>query len=232
MAELGAIVGESGSGKSTSIRNLDPEHTFIINVARKSLPFRGFKKNYKELTLNPETRKYEGNLYNTASVDKIAQVLRVIDKTMPHIKYVLIDDSQYLMSFEAMERAQEKSYEKFTQIAQHFYSVLKEAMDMREDLKVFILTHSENTGDVLNPSYKIKTVGKMIDNMITIEGLFTYVLFTVRTKNDDGEMEYKFVTQSDGTTTEKTPMGCFADKYIDNDLAFVFEQIDKYNYED
>ena len=68
--------------------------------------------------------------------------------------------------------------------------------------------------------------------MITIEGLFTYVLFTVRTKNDDGEMEYKFVTHSDGTTTAKTPMGCFEDKYIDNDLAFVFEQIDKYNYED
>ena len=72
----------------------------------------------------------------------------------------------------------------------------------------------------------------MIDNMITIEGLFTYVLFTVRSKNDDGDMEYKFVTQSDGTTTAKTPMGCFSEKLIDNDLAYVFDQIDKYNYED
>ena len=68
----------------------------------------------------------------------------------------------------------------------------------------------------------------MIDNMITIEGLFTYVLFTVRTKNDDGEMEYKFVTQSDGTTTAKTPMGCFEDLYIDNDMYAALQQIEKY----
>ena len=94
MAELGAIVGESGSGKSTSIRNLDPTKTFIVNVARKALPFRGSKKNYKEIVMNPETNKYEGNLYNTSSVDKIAQVLKVVDKTMPHIKYVIIDDKK------------------------------------------------------------------------------------------------------------------------------------------
>jgi len=162
LAELGAIVGESGSGKSTSIRNLNPKETFIINVARKALPFRGFKTNYKELALNSETRRYEGNLYNTSSVDKIASVLKVIDKTMPQIKQVIIDDSQYLMSFEAMDRASEKGYEKFTQIAQHFYSILKEAIDMRDDLKVFILTHSENIGDALNPAYKIKTIGKEI----------------------------------------------------------------------
>jgi hypothetical protein len=148
---------------------------------------------------------------------------------MPHIKNVIIDDSQYLMSFEAMDRAQEKSYDKFVQIAQHFYSVLKEAMDMRDELKVFILTHSENMGDTLNPSYKIKTIGKMIDNMITIEGLFTYVLFTVRIKDEEDRMLYKFVTQSDGSTTAKTPMGCFEDLYIDNDLDLVFKTIDKYN---
>ena len=122
--------------------------------------------------------------------------------------------------------------EKFTQIAQHFYSVLKEAINLREDLKVFILTHSENIGDALNPSYKIKTIGKMVDNMITVEGLFTYVLFTARVKDDDGVIHYKFVTQSDGTTTAKTPMGCFSELYIDNDLQQVFEKIDIYNNEE
>jgi ABC-type dipeptide/oligopeptide/nickel transport system ATPase component len=229
MAELGAIVGESGSGKSTSLRNLDPKETFIINVARKALPFKGRKKNYKELTVDPETHKYVGNLYNTSSVEQIAKVLKLIDKTMPNVKQVIIDDSQYLMSFEAMDRASEKGYEKFTQIAQHFFSVLKEAMDMREDLKVFILTHAENTGDNLNPNFKIKTIGKMIDNMITVEGLFTYVLFTTRIKDDDGVLHYKFMTQSDGTTTAKTPMGCFESNLIDNDLQYVFAQMDKYN---
>ena len=81
MATLGAIVGESGSGKSTSIRNLDPVSTFVINVARKALPFRGYKKNYKELSLNQESRTYEGNLCSTSSVDQISKVLTIIDKT-------------------------------------------------------------------------------------------------------------------------------------------------------
>jgi len=160
MAELGAIVGESGSGKSTSLRNLDPTKTFVINVANKPLPIPRYKKNYKMLVQDPETKKWTGNLYNTSSVDKIAQVLQLIDKTMPHIEQVIIDDSQYIMSFEAMDRASEKGFEKFTQIAQHFYSVLKNGMNMRDTLKVFILTHSENIGDALNPSYKIKTMGE------------------------------------------------------------------------
>lgn len=117
-------------------------------------------------------------------------------------------------------------------MAQHFFSVLKEAMGMRDNLKVFILCHAENIGDELNPQYKIKTLGKMIDNMITVEGLFTYVLFTSRKQNDDGVMEYKFMTNSNGTNTAKTPMGCFTTEYIDNDLQYVFDSIDKYNNED
>lgn len=231
MAQLGAIVGETGSGKSTSLRNLNPEHTFIINVSGKPLPLKGWKKRYKPLTQVAD-KKFEGNLYNTSNVDKISQVLKLINATMPQIRQVIIDDSQYLMAFEAMDRAAEKGYEKFTQMAQHFYSVLKEAMLMRDDLKVFILAHSDNVGDALNPVYKIKTLGKMIDNMITVEGLFTYVLFTTKIKNDEGNTEYKFITNSDGTNTAKTPMGCFDDLLIDNDLQYVFEKIDEYNNEE
>ena len=103
---------------------------------------------------------------------------------------------------------------------------------MREDLNVCILTHSENIGYALSPNYKIKTIGKMIDSMITVEGLFTYVLFTSIIKNTEGLSEYKFITQSDGTTTAKTPMGCFDELLIDNDLKFVLEQIKKYNSEE
>lgn len=231
MAELGAIVGASGSGKSTSLRNLDPQKTFIINVANKPLPIKGYKKNYKNLTQDPTTKEFVGNLYNTSSVDKILQILKVINLKMLHIEQVIIEDSQYLMSFEAMDRSSEKGYEKFTQMAQHFFSVLKESMGMRDNLKVFILCHSENIGDELNPQYKIKTLGKMIDNMITVEGLFTYVLFTNRRQNDDGVMEYKFMTNSNGSNTAKTPMGCFDEEFIDNDLQFVFDSIDKYNNE-
>lgn len=98
MAELGAVVGESGSGKSTSLRNLDPTKTFIINVAGKNLPLRNFKKNYKPLVQDPTTKKFSGNLYNTSNVDKIGQIIKIISATMPHIKQIIIDDSQYLMA--------------------------------------------------------------------------------------------------------------------------------------
>lgn len=219
------------SGKSTSLRNLDPTKTFIINVANKPLPIRGYKKNYTPLTQDPETKEWSGNLYNTSDSEKILKILKVINVKMPRIEQVIIEDSQYIMSFESMDRAGEKGYEKFTQLAQHFYSILKEAMSMRDNLKVFILCHSDNVGDALNPQYKIKTIGRMIDNMITVEGLFTYVLFTVRRQNEDGGMEYKFMTNSDGTNTAKTPMGCFPDVFIDNDLQYVFDAIDKYNGE-
>lgn len=98
MAELGAVVGESGSGKSTSLRNLDPNKTFIINVAGKNLPIRNYKKNYKPIVLNPDTKKYEGNLYNTSNVEKIGQIIKIVSATMPNIKQIIIDDSQYLMA--------------------------------------------------------------------------------------------------------------------------------------
>lgn len=231
MAELIGIVGNSGSGKSTSLRNLNPESTFIINVAGKPLPIKGYKKNYKPLVINPGEKKYEGNLYQTADAVKIGQILRLIDKTRPDIKVVVIEDAQYLMAFEAMDRSSEKGYDKFTQIASNFYSVLKESIHMRNDLKVVLITHAENIGDALNPNYKMKTIGKMIDNMITVEGLFTYVLFTEVIKDVDGVLSHKFITQSDGTTTAKTPIGCFDQMYIDNDLQYVIDQIDKYNQE-
>jgi hypothetical protein len=133
------------------------------------------------------------------------------------------------MAFEAMDRSAEKGYEKFTQMASNFYSVLKNAMNLRDDLKVFVLTHAENTGDALNPSYKIKTIGKMIDSMITVEGLFTYVFFTDVVKGENDVPQYKLITQSDGTTTAKTPMGCFEELRIDNDLQYICDKIDEYN---
>ena len=133
------------------------------------------------------------------------------------------------MAFEAMDRAGEKGFDKFTQIAQHFYLVLKGAIDLRDDLKVFVLVHAENTGDSLNPNFKIKTQGKMIDNMITVEGLFTYVLFTSLVKDNDGNIQYKFMTQTDGTTTAKSPMDCFESLLIDNDLQYVINKMDEYN---
>lgn len=230
MAELIAIVGESGSGKTTSIRNLNPEHTFIISTTGKRPGIKGANKKYP--TFSIVDGKPTGNFYATSNVDQIAKILTLIDKKMPHITTVVVDDYQYVMGFEAMDRAKEKSYDKFTDMAQHAYQVLKTAMNMRDDLYVVVSTHSENTGDRVNPYNKMKTLGKMLDSVITLEGLFTYVLFTTIQRDDDNKSSYKFITNSDGTCTAKSPMGLFDDTYIDNDLDAVIRRIKEYNEED
>ena len=124
------------------------------------------------------------------------------------------------------------TYDKFTDIAQHAYQVLKTAMNLRDNLNVVILSHSENIGDSITPMYRMKTLGKMLNSVITLEGLFTYVFFTTILRDDDNNPSYKFVTNSDGTCTAKSPMGLFDSLYIDNDLNYVIECIKKYNEED
>lgn len=137
--------------------------------------------------------------------------------------------SQYLMAFEAMDRASEKGYAKFTEIAQKFYSILKVGVQMRDDLNIIMTCHSENIGDNDNPMYKIKTIGRMLDNTITVEGLFTYVFFTTIQIGDDDKPVYSFMTHSDGTNTAKSPMGCFEEDFIPNDLQYVIDKIAEYD---
>lgn len=230
MAELIAIVGESGSGKTTSIRNLNPETTFIISTTGKRPGIKGAKKKYPDFKINKETKEVTGNFYTTSNIDQIASVMKLINTKMANIKTLIIDDYQYLQGFESMARVDEKGYAKFTDIAKHAYGVLKSGMDLRDDLFVVIITHSENIGDNINPYYKIKTLGKMLDSVITLEGLFTYVLFT-KVINDGETVQYKFLTNSDGSCTAKSPMGLFDDMLIDNDLDFVINKITEYNEE-
>ena len=230
MAELIAIVGESGSGKTSSVRNLDSEKTFIISTTGKRPGIKGANKKYTNFSI--QDGKISGNFYASANVDQIGKVLQIVDKKMPYITNVVVDDYQYVMGFEAMDRAKEKSYDKFTDIAQHAYQVLKAAMNMRDDLNVIILTHSENIGDNVTPVYRMKTLGKMLNSVITLEGLFTYVLFTTILRDDEGKASYKFITNSDGTCTAKTPMGLFDELYIDNNLDYVVKRIKEYNEED
>jgi len=225
MANLIAIVGQSGSGKSSSIRTLNSAETFIINVASKPLPFKGWRSKYKVWNkANPD-----GNFINTSDVSVIASILNYVSTKRPEIKNVIVEDAQYLMGFEAMDRAKEKGYEKFTDIAQKFYSVLKAAIQMRDDLNVFVTCHSENVGTPDDPQLKIKTIGRMVDNVITVEGLFTYVLFTSIQKDEESKPLYLFQTHSDGTTTAKSPMGCFEEDYIPNDLQYVIDKIAEYD---
>jgi hypothetical protein len=226
MSELILVIGNPGTGKSSSMRNLNPEHTFVINVANKPLPFKGYRRNYKPFT---NDTKETGNLLNESRSAQIIKVLEYINANRPEINQIIIDDSNYSMAFESMQRVDEVGFKKFTDMGKNMYNLLSKAGSLREDLKVFFFAHEENVGDALNPQRKFKTIGKLVDNVIGVEGLATYVFFTDVREGEDGKMQYKFATQNDGTTTAKTPMGCFEEMYIDNDLALIIEAIDEYN---
>ena len=226
MAQSTLIIAESGSGKSTSIRNLNPEETFIINIANKPLPFKGWKSKYKQIGKdNPN-----GNLTSTASSVGIVKALKHVNDKMPHIKNIVIDDWQYMSSFEYFDRANEKGYDKFTQIASNLAQVAKMPKDLRDDLYIFFLTHSEDSTDINgHRKVKAKTIGKMIDNALTLEGLFSIVLFGKVIKEEDGTLRYGFETQTNGENTCKSPMGMFEESFIENDLQYVKDCIIEYS---
>ena len=226
-AETIAIVGESGTGKSTSLRNLNPETTFIISTTGKPLPFRAWKKKYIRIKI--EGKNVSGNYYVSSKCDQILNILQIIDKMMPHIKQVIIDDFQYVLSYEFVDRATEVGYTKFSELAQHAMEILRYSEKMREDCKMIFLTHSENVGDNVNPKYVIKTVGKLLSEKVTLEGLFTYIFFTKVNEGDSGRMEYKLITNNDGSCVAKTSLGMFEDLEIDNDLDEIIKVIDAYN---
>mgnify|MGYP005606456199 FL=1 len=226
-AETIAIVGESGTGKSTSLRNLNPEETFIISTTGKPLPFRGWKKKYSPIKISADG--ISGNYFTSSKWDQIMKILQIVDKKMPHIKQVIVDDFQYVLSYEFVDRATEVGYTKFTELAQHAMEILRYAEKMRDDCKMIFLTHSENVGDAMNPKYVIKTVGKLLAEKVTLEGLFTYIFFTRVSEGTDGRMEYKLLTNSDGTCVAKTSLGMFDEMEIDNDLNEIIKVIDEYN---
>ena len=226
-AETICIVGESGTGKSTSLRNLNPEETFIISTTGKPLPFKGWRKKYT--SFKTDGKVVSGNYFVSSNWEKILNMLRVINTKMPHIKQIIIDDMQYILSYEFVDRATEIGYGKFSELAQHLLEILRYAEKMRDDCKMVFLTHCENVGDALNPKYVIKTIGKLLAEKVTLEGLFTYLLFTRVNEGDNGKMEYKFLTNTDGACVAKTPLGMYDDLLIDNDLNEVIKTIDEYN---
>lgn len=136
------------------------------------------------------------------------------------VKTYVIDDSQYLMAFEMFDRAKEMGYNKYTDIALNFRNLVDFVMrNTPKDYIVYFLHHTETTD---TGKIKAKTSGKMLDNQLTLEGLFSIVLLC----KTDGQQHY-FETQSDGFTTCKSPMGMFDNK-IDNDLKFVDTTIREY----
>ena len=222
MANIILVIGESGSGKSTATRTLKSDETFLIRVTDKDLPFQGWKKDY--ITYDKITGT--GNMITSHNPATLIKALALAKKGQ-HIKTVVIDDLQYLMSFEFMERAKESGWQKFTDIAQNTYNVISAAKALRVDQTVIFLCHSTDEYFDGGRKTKIKTIGKMLDEKITIEGMFTIVLLSQIEKTETG-LKYWFYTNNDGTTTAKSPEGMFDEK-IPNDLNAVLERIKTYN---
>ena len=211
MGQICLILGQSGTGKSASLRNLKKEECVVFNVANKLMPF---KSNLEVVNL----RQYGTGL---ARYDEIqAQIVKYYKQDKRRL--FVIDDAQFLMAFELMSRANEKGYEKFTEIARR-WSNLTEFISGQapEDVIVYFLMHNEY--DSTNGTYKAKTVGKMVDQYVSPESLATIVLGT---KVDNGK--YVFTTHNSGTDTCKSPIGMFADDEIDNDLKLVDSTIREY----
>ena len=225
MAQGVLIIAESGAGKSTSIETLNPKETFIINVANKSLPFKGWKKKYIPFDLS--TKK--GNIANVSKPSDIEAVLKVINNERKDVKSVVIDDFQYMSAFEYFNRASEKGFDKFTQMGAALTHIAKLPILMRDDLMVFYLTHAEEAVDLEGKrKVKAKTIGKLVDDKLTLEGLYSIVLFGKVKKNKDGDLRYIFETQNNSENTCKSPREMFSSFEIANDLQFVRDSIIAY----
>ena len=246
MAKSALIVGASGSGKSTSGRNLDPATTFWINVANKELPFRskGYKpvkmgtppKNISdaELMTGLKTKiEKDTNMVITSDTSLVIAVMRHISEEMPHIKRIIVDDSQYLAAFEFMKKVNVKGFEKFNTMGQNIFNLAHVKYDLRDDLIIFYMTHADEFRDAEgNLSVKAKTLGKVVDGVVTLEGLYTIVLYAGVELNKDKKPEYYFYTKNNGINTCKTPIGMFEEDKIGNDLLVVEEAINEYYSQD
>lgn len=201
------ILGESGTGKTASLRNLDPEHTLLIQAVSKPLPFRskGWLPASKE---NPN-----GSIYCT---DSSQHIVAAMQRTKKEI--IVIDDFQYVLSNEFMRRVTDvakgnEAFAKYNEIARHAWDVLMAATSLADNKRVYILSHT-STDDF--GKTKIKTIGKLLDEKIVIEGLVSIVL---RTHVQNGN--YLLSTKNNGADTVKSPIGLFDSELIENDLAAV-----------
>lgn len=203
------ILGESGTGKSASMRNLDPEKTLLIQSVRKTLPFRG--RAWSALSKENPT----GCVFVS---DRSEVIIKAMARTKR--KVIVIDDFQYILANEFMRRSDEKGFEKFTDIGRHAWDILTAATKLSDDVRVYILSHiqTDETG-----RSRIKTIGKLLDEKITIEGMVTIVLRTVV----DGD-NYQFATRNSGSDTTKSPMGMFGSDRVPNDLSAVDDAITSY----
>ena len=204
------VEGRSGSGKTFALKNFKPDELGVISVEKGRLPFRSELK----VIRIPKWGGDEAQNFAQVNAAKYAWIMNMIRKAS--VKSIAIDDSQYLLANELFDRAYEKGYDKYTQMAVNFRNLIHFVNDLEDDDKiVYFLHHSETDSDGRE---KCKTIGKMLDEKLTIEGCFDIVLYC---------QDHKFFTQSNGISTAKSPEGMF-DLEIPNDLKAVDVAIREY----
>lgn len=224
MANIIMILGASKAGKSTSIRTLNPDETIVINPLGKTLPFKGFNKMYN---------KEKENFILNAKYEDIFNILKAAHGNNK-IKNIIIDDCIYLMRKEFFNRASEKGYDKFTDMAQHFQKMLALCEAIRMDINVFVMLHTEEVkNDTFIKTYKAATVGKLMDSQYNPIEVVTNLLYCQPKFDENGKPQYGFYThkciEDNIEIPAGTPDGMFEDDFIPNDLQFVVNKINEYN---
>ncbi len=203
MGVLVYILGKSGTGKSYSMRNFPQNELALINVQGKILPFRGSAK------------------IEQTTTDDSVEIVEALKNYSKNYKSIVIDDYQYIMANEFMRRSFEKGYDKFTEIGRHAWDIPDTVRELPNDCIVYIMCHTDRDEEEFE---KIKTIGKLLDEKICLEGMSTIVL---KTNVTDGK--YVFLTQNNGKDTTKSPAGMFPSYAIDNDLKYVDDKIRNYD---
>ena len=231
MGKKVCIVAPSGSGKSTSLgkipqighEGLNPEETFIVSVSMRDLPFKATGYSVVEDPRSPA----KGNFLKSDSPREIIRACKYVVQHRKEIKHIVIDDFQYIMGFHYMKNGLEGGYDVFKEIGKHVNDLF--AALRRFDGNLFVLTHLEETQHNYGMTYKIKTVGKMVDQYLTLEGLFDVILFMTQTFDAKSMKSEKFfVTNFNGQFPAKSPIGMFDEITIKNDCALIVEAIKNY----
>mgnify|MGYP003647646697 CR=1 FL=1 len=210
------ILGDSGSGKSTSMMNLDASRTFLIQAINKRLPF---PKPESKGWIRRSPANPSGNVMITDNYDQIIKTIHGAARSGKFDR-IIVDDTQYLMSNDFMRRALEVGFTKFTSMAVSFNNLFHAAMDCAGDTRVYFLAHTDLD---MNGKTKMKTIGKLLDEKITLEGLFSFV---IGCSEKDGD--HIFRVKGSSYDTYKTPIGMFESDEIPNDLQLVENALIEY----
>ncbi len=213
MSKAILIIGESGAGKTTSLRNLPPEETFYIDCDGKGLSWKGWRNQYN---------KEKGNYLRTDDADKVLSAFQVANSKDNFYKYIIVDTLNAIMEADERKRSKERNFDKWMDLANSIFDIIKCASKLRDDLTIICIGHSQTEYDESGYMFtRMKTNGKKL-NKIGVEKYFTTVLLAKSNNN-----EFIFETKANHSTA-KTPMGAFETDTVENDIMLVLEALEEY----